>query len=105
MIDSDTEKLERRNRELVILNAIAQGLNRPVDLIQSLQTALALVAELLNLRTGWIFLLDEESGNPYLAASQNLPPALEAEPDWMEGSCYCLDTFNAGDLSGAANVN
>ena len=23
----------------------------------------------------------------------------------MEGSCYCLDTFRAGDLSGAANVN
>jgi two-component system NarL family sensor kinase len=23
----------------------------------------------------------------------------------MEGSCYCLDTYRAGDLSGAANVN
>jgi two-component system NarL family sensor kinase len=23
----------------------------------------------------------------------------------MEGDCYCLDTFRAGDLSGAANIN
>jgi two-component system NarL family sensor kinase len=101
----DRDILEQRNRELVILNAIAQELNRPVDLDKSLRTALAQVAELLNLRTGWIFLMDEESGAPYLAASQNLPPALQAEPDWMEGSCYCLDTFRAGDLGGAANVN
>lgn len=96
---------DRRDRELVILNSIARELNRPVELDQSIRTALALVAELLGLRTGWIFLMDEESGTPYLAASQNLPPALIAEPEWMEGSCYCLDTYNAGDLAGAANVN
>jgi two-component system, NarL family, sensor kinase len=28
-----------------------------------------------------------------------------SHPDLMEGSCYCLDTYRAGDLSGAANVN
>ncbi|MEO5928347.1 MAG: GAF domain-containing sensor histidine kinase [Candidatus Kapaibacterium sp.] len=102
---SSNEILEQRNRELVVLNAIAQELNRRVDLAQTLRTGLAQVAELLNLRTGWIFLLDEENGTPYLAAAQNLPPALEAEPEWMDGSCYCLDTYKAGDLSGAANVN
>jgi two-component system NarL family sensor kinase len=96
---------ERRDRELVILNSIARELNRPVGLDQSIRTALALVAELLGLRTGWIFLLDEETGEPYMAASQNLPPALVAEPEWMEGTCYCLDTYRAGDLAGAANVN
>jgi len=39
------------------------------------------------------------------AAAQNLPPALADNPRRMEGSCYCLDTFRAGDLEGAANVN
>jgi two-component system NarL family sensor kinase len=102
---SNTDKLERRNRELVILNAIAGEMNRPVDLDQSLRTALALVAELLDLRTGWIFLLDPESGVASLAASQNLPPGLADDPEAMEGSCYCLDTYRDGDLSGAANVN
>ncbi len=41
----------------------------------------------------------------YLAAAQNLPPALANNPRRMEGSCHCLDTYRAGDLDGAANVN
>src|SRR4051812_8200413 len=101
-IESDTEKLQKRNRELVILNAIADSLNRPVDLEQSLSIALAKVAELLDLHTGWIFLMDEDTGIPYLAATQNLPPALAEVPARMQGSCYCLDTYRAGDLRGAA---
>lgn len=103
--ESDTEKLQRRNRELSILNAIAQALNREVDLAQALHAALAQGVELLDLQTGWIWTLREETGDSYLAASQNLPPALANAPRRMEGSCYCLDTYRAGDLDGAANVN
>jgi two-component system NarL family sensor kinase len=66
---------------------------------------LAQVAGLLDLQTGWIWLLREDTGESELAAAQNLPPALANAPRRMEGSCYCLDTFQAGDLSGAANVN
>ncbi|HEX8997829.1 MAG TPA: GAF domain-containing sensor histidine kinase [Ktedonobacterales bacterium] len=102
---SSAEQLRRRNRELSILSAIAGALNQSVELDQALRAALAQVATLLNLRTGWIWLLDEESGESYLAAAQNLPPALSANPQRMEGRCYCLDTFRAGDLEGAANVN
>jgi two-component system NarL family sensor kinase len=104
-MESDAEKLRRRNYELSILNAIAEALNREIDLSQALQTALAQAAELLGLRTGWVWLLREESGDSYLAASQNLPPALAKSPHRMEGTCYCLDTYRAGDLNGAANVN
>jgi two-component system NarL family sensor kinase len=100
---SDT--LERRNRELTILNSIAQALNATVDMETALRTALAQVAELLGLHTGWIWLLDEQSGESYLGAAQNLPPALTKTPRRMSGRCYCLDTFLAGDLAGAANVN
>jgi two-component system NarL family sensor kinase len=103
--ESDTDKLERRNHELSILNAIAEALNREVDLTKALQAALAQAAELLGLRTGWVWLLREETGESYLAAAQNLPPALAKSPHRMEGRCYCLDTFRAGDLNGAANVN
>ncbi len=103
---SDTEKLQRRNRELSILNTIADALNRELDLPRALQTALEQVAALFGLETGWIWLLDEENtGQTYLAASQNLPPGLSDYPQRMTGTCYCLDTFQAGDLSGAANVN
>lgn len=104
-LKANTEQLRRRNRELSILNTIAEALNRETDLDQALQTTLAQAAELLDLRTGWIWLLHEETKEPYLAAALNLPPALADNPHRMEGDCYCLDTYRAGDMSGAANVN
>jgi two-component system NarL family sensor kinase len=103
--ETATAALQRRNHELAVLNAIAQALNREVDLDQTLRVALARVAALLDLQTGWVWLLDDTSGAPYLAAAQNLPPALSRAPRRMEGSCYCLDTYQCGDLRGAANVN
>ena len=105
MHDVDTEQFERRNRELSILNSIAQALNREVDLPARPGNRARQVADLLDLRTGWIWLLREDTGESYLAAAQNLPPGLAHDPQRMQGSCYCLDTFRAGDLSGAANVN
>jgi two-component system NarL family sensor kinase len=102
---TDAEKLRQRNRELSILNSIAQALNRSVVLDQALKAGLAQVADLLDLHTGWIWLLHEKTGESYLAAAQNLPPGLANNPHRMEGSCYCLDTYRAGDLNGAANVN
>jgi two-component system NarL family sensor kinase len=104
-IDPNAEKLRRRNRELSILTTIAQALNSSVDLDQTLHATLAQVAELLDLQTGWVWLLREETGESYLAAAQNLPPALAKNPRKMEGSCYCLNTYREGDLEGAANVN
>ena len=100
-----TDDLERRTYELSIINSIARALNQSVDLQGALQLTLANVAQLLDLETGWIWLLNEETGNAYLAAAQNLPPALARNPARMEGACHCLDTFRSGDLEGAANVN
>lgn len=102
---SDNAKLQRRNRELLILNAIAEALNREVDVAQALTTALASVTELFDLRTGWVWLWNEATGAPYLAAAQNLPPGLANEPARLEGSCYCLDTYQLGQLEGAANIS
>ena len=105
MAESYAAQLRRRNYELSVLNEISQALNGSVDLDQALHTALAQVAKLLDLQTGWVWLLDEETGHSYLAAAQNLPPVLVQKPRKMEGSCYCLKTYRKGDLEGAANVN
>ncbi|MCD6054281.1 MAG: sensor signal transduction histidine kinase, partial [Rubrobacteraceae bacterium] len=101
------EDLERRNHELSVLNEIARELNRSVELGEALGFTLSQVAELLGLRTAWIWLMDDSSPEPYLAAARNLPPALADDPSRMDGSgyCYCLDTYKRGDLEGAANVN
>jgi two-component system NarL family sensor kinase len=77
---SDAEQLRQRNRELSILNTITEALNRSVELDQALNAALAQVAELLDLHTGWVWLLREGSGESYLAAAQNLPPGLIHNP-------------------------
>jgi two-component system NarL family sensor kinase len=96
----------KRNQELAILNAIAGALNRSLDVEEALRETLALVGELLGLRAGWVWLLDD-TGAPHLAAAQSLPPYLADphHPERMSGSCYCLSTFAKGDLRGAANVN
>jgi two-component system NarL family sensor kinase len=89
---------------LTTLTALAQALSGPADLAESLEAALATVADVLGLETGWVWLLDE-SNEPRLAAARALPAALRDHPDAMHGDCYCLKTFRAGDLRGAANVN
>ena len=104
-VDPQAEQLKRRDRELSILNTIAQALNREVDLARALDTTLARVAELLELRSGWVWLLEGETDESYLAAAHNLPPGLIDNPALMEGSCYCLRTYRDGDMAGAANIN
>lgn len=105
--EDSAKDLRRLNHELSVLNAIARELNRSVNLGETLEFALSQVADLLGLRTGWIWLIDESTSEPYLAATRNLPPALADDPRRMDGSgyCYCLDTYQQGDLNGAANVN
>jgi len=90
-----------------VLNEIARELNRSVNPAEALDFTLSRVADLLGLGTGWIWLTGESSGEPYLAAARNLPPALAGDPRRMDGSayCYCLDTYKKGNLEGAANVN
>jgi two-component system NarL family sensor kinase len=102
--DSSTVELQKRNRELSILNTIAQALNHSMSLDAALETTLAQVADLLALETGWIWLLDESTGESYLAAARNLPPALRDDPQQMTGSCTCLDMFCDGELEGAINI-
>jgi two-component system NarL family sensor kinase len=101
--ETDTEKLRRRNRELSILNTIARAMNQEVDLERALNTALAHVAELFDLKTGWIFLM-EDDGRFYLAAAQNLPPALADHPRRMSGICTCLDEYEDGKLAAPENI-
>src|SRR3712207_85096 len=104
---NNKKDLRRLNHELSVLNEIARQLNRWVTLGEPLEFTSAQVAELLGLRTGWVWLMTEAPPEPYLAAAQNLPPVLADDPRRMDGGgyCYCLDTYKRGDLEGAANVN
>jgi two-component system NarL family sensor kinase len=93
----------RTARELRILFAVADALNSAADERQAVEQGLALAAELLGLRSGWVWLLDPESGRFYNAAALNLPPYLR-EPVRMTGEpCWCLGRFLRGDMP-ASNV-
>ena len=96
---------QHSTHELIILNRIAEALNREVDVQRALQTALASIVELFNLETGWVFLIDEETDKFYTAATYGLPPALAEHPRRMGGTCACIDDYRCGDMQGAENIN
>jgi two-component system NarL family sensor kinase len=103
MMTADSDALLQRNRELFILNHIAETLNRTSDIQTALDDTLASVVELMGLQTGWIFLLDD-AGKLYTAAYHELPPALEYPgPAWC-GGCSCNSLFKSGELHTAVNI-
>ena len=82
-----------------MLASIAEALNSAPDVERALERTLAMVADLLGLRTGWVWLIDPESGRWYNAAAQNLPPYLR-KPVRMAGrSCWCIESFREGELT------
>jgi two-component system, NarL family, sensor kinase len=100
----ETASLLHGNRELAVLYDIAGYLNRQIDVHDALYEVLRRVTELLGLRTGWVWLLDDYN-ETYLAAEQNLPPYLADHPERLTGSCSCLDTFLSGTMEQASNVD
>jgi two-component system NarL family sensor kinase len=97
-ISLQTADSRSTTRELEILNSVAQALNSAADVSQALSRTLALVTDLFSLRTGWVWLLNPETQQFYLAAAQNLPPFLQ-EPVRMSGHwCLCTDLFSKGRL-------
>jgi two-component system NarL family sensor kinase len=100
------QELAQRTRELFILHQIAEALNREINLEAALQTALAQVAALFGLHTGWIFLRRPDTTDFYLAAAQNLPPALAQDScRLMAGDCTCLDSYLHGGLNHKDRIN
>ncbi|MBX2878196.1 MAG: GAF domain-containing sensor histidine kinase [Saprospiraceae bacterium] len=98
-------QLQARNQELSILNAIAQDLNRALTLEKALATALRQTVHLLQLKTGWIWLIAPDDGSSYIAASYNLPPIFEERTDLLTGTCYCLEKYINDNLSDTANIS
>ena len=87
-------------RELQILSTVASALNASPDVGQALERTLSLVADLLGLHTGWVWLMDRETRRFYAAAERDLPPYLQ-ERVRMAGRrrCWCTDDFREGELA------
>src|SRR5512142_1779508 len=87
-------------RELEIVSSIAEALNSSPSVREALEKTLALVTGLLDLQTGWVWLLDPETDHMYSAAARNLPPYLQ-DPGRMSGEswCWCIGQFRDGTLT------
>src|SRR5260221_7050972 len=86
--------------ELEIIGSVAEALNSATSIEQALDRTLALVTDLLGLQTGWVWLVDPETGHIYRAAARTLPPYLQ-EPARMSGEswCWCIGEFREGTLA------
>jgi two-component system, NarL family, sensor kinase len=85
--------------ELEIVGKVAEALSTSPTVQQALERTLELVTGLLRLETGWVWLVDPDTGHIYAAAARNLPPYLQ-EPVRMSGvSCWCISEFHDGSLS------
>jgi two-component system NarL family sensor kinase len=85
--------------ELEIVGKVAEALSTSPTVQQALERTLELVTGLLRLETGWVWLVDQDTGHIYAAAARNLPPYLQ-EPVRMSGaSCWCIAEFRDGSLS------
>ncbi len=94
-----SQRVASRAHELHNLNAIAEALNSTLDLQQALERTLSLAASLLGMHSGWIWLLDRESGQFYNAAVYNLPPYLQAPIQMTGKPCWCIESFQDGELT------
>lgn len=73
--------------EWTCVRQIVAALNQETDLQRALQMVLVRLGDLLDLHTGWVFLVDERDGSFFVAAERNLPPALID----LIGPCDCQD--------------
>ena len=99
------QQLQQHNQELSILNEIAQHLNKEVELQKALDATLQQVVDLFHLKTAWIWLFQPETRTTWVAASRNLPPILQKEPERLTGWCYCIEKYLTGNMENASNIS
>ncbi len=91
-------------KELQILQTVANALNRSANIQEALERSLEAVITAMNMRCGWVVLVDGFQKNR-LAASYNLPPELDPA-DWsaMRTHCRCIELLQLGKLDSAIKI-
>ncbi|MBI2201617.1 MAG: GAF domain-containing sensor histidine kinase [Armatimonadetes bacterium] len=93
----------QRSRDLVTMSAVAESLNRSLDVREALGRALRQLVALMRVSSGWIFLRDADEFQ--LAVSENLPRELASnQMERMRGDCRCLQMLREGQLTQAVNI-
>ncbi|HEX9691702.1 MAG TPA: PAS domain S-box protein [Gemmatimonadales bacterium] len=96
------ESLAQSQQSLASLYGIAVDLNACNTEAEVAEAALTHAVKIPGVRAGWLVLRDGDTGFR-LAASRNLPPALQA-PGAMDGDCACRRRLLAGELDQVTNI-
>ncbi|WP_059172831.1 GAF domain-containing sensor histidine kinase [Bacillus sp. FJAT-27445] len=96
---------ESRLLELGILKDIAELLNKGTETDEILSDVLEKLLNVTGLKTGWIFLIDQD-GLYKLSARKNLPEALSQSNFALmcSGDCWCIERYRDGRLDKATNI-
>ncbi|MEJ2556016.1 MAG: GAF domain-containing protein [Anaerolineae bacterium] len=81
-------ELLHRNRELAVLNEVARSVSRQQDLDGMLDNALRRVLDLMNLKAGWILLLEANGAKPRVVCSVDIPAGVTRQEE-QEGFPHC----------------
>jgi serine phosphatase RsbU (regulator of sigma subunit) len=109
---------EREIARLRALNQLSEQLNRTSDVKRTLSAALETMISLMNLRTGWAFLLpppaDEGDERPEISVSDfrlsatfDLPPGLQSgncRHLTNPNGCHCTGMVRSGLMTRAVNI-
>lgn len=104
MAAGSVERELTTERQVEALRRVSGAIAESADLPSLMATALEEVCDLLGLHSGWVYLLDEETGEPALLTSQRLPPVSISEPERWSGFCWCIQSLVEQNPAGAANV-
>lgn len=93
------QELLRRNRELAVLNAVAEAVSEPLALEPLLERALERVLDLLDLEAGWIMLIDgSRSTTPEVAGAVGMPYDIaRREAEFGFPNCPCGRVLETGE--------
>lgn len=67
------KKLVRQNLDLTVINMISETLSSSIHLEEVLQSTLGRVLQIMNIETGWIFLLNEQTNTLRCAYAYGIP--------------------------------
>lgn len=93
----------QRSRDLVTMSAIAESLNRSLNVREALGRALRQLVSFMRVSSAWIFLRDGDEFT--VAVAENLPRELASnQMERLRGDCRCLQMLRDGELKQAVNI-
>jgi signal transduction histidine kinase/putative methionine-R-sulfoxide reductase with GAF domain len=99
------ETIEKRERQISLLSALAARTHGPLEVGRILEIALSEILEQLDLPAAWVFMGNQDDSRLHLAASKGVARSyLDDVRQSGLGECLCPGVFLSGDATQARNT-